>query len=193
LERVKLIFALGSGVMPFIEDCWPGKTSRYKRKVIGGEFDINGNRSVPLVVETKDERQDIVLIGLPSRVKADDISASVEYALGTKSGSQALLVGTARDMRPFLPKDPRVGSRYQPIIGVTGISWGMLIRNKEESILKISPDGAGTATSFMNELISLVWNFERETQDGGKLCSAKRQYEGTWRDPWDRFYSAVST
>lgn len=186
MERIKLIFALGENVMSFIEDSWPGKTSHYIRKKEGVEFPIKGNRSVSLVIQTKDERHHAVLVGIPELASAEYVSALTDHAMDKCSGDQVLLVGTAKTMKAFLPREPRIGSRYQPIIGIPGVNWGILIRRREEGIL--CDDHSCKSACFTNELVSLVWNLERELREGGKLRSAKSQYEGTWRDPWDTPY-----
>lgn len=189
LEKVKLIFAIGENVMSFIEECWCSKTKWYKRRSDGGELDIKGGRNTLLTIESRGKKQDIVLIGLPEGAKAEDIAAiAAEYSLDENSEEKALLIGTIKEMRCFLPREPRVGARYQPIIGVQGVYWGILIRRKEESILKIAPKEPRGATSFMNELVALVWNIGRELAPEGKLRIAKKMYEGTWRDPWAKPY-----
>jgi hypothetical protein len=175
--------------MFFIEECWCSKTKRYKRGWVKSDFGIEGGRRTMLTIESGGEKKDIVLIGMPDEAKTEDIARIVaEYALNDSSEDEALLVGTAKEMKRFLPRDPRVSSRYQPIIGVPGVSWGILIRRKEESILKMAAEESHKATGFMNELTALVWNIERELSPGGKLLIARKMYEGTWRDPWERPY-----
>ena len=189
MERVKLILALGESVKSFIEECWCSRTKWYKRKLAGGNLNAKSGRNTLLTIESCKKSQDIVLIGLPEGAKAEDIAAiAAEYALDENSEEKALLVGTIKEMRRFLPREPRIGARYQPIIGVQGVYWGILIRRKEESILKITPDEPRGAVSFMNELVALIWNIGRELGPEGKLRMARKMYEGTWRDPWEKPY-----
>lgn len=182
LKRIGLIIVFGEGIMSLLERNWCTNTKKFKRKMTNG-FEIMGYSSMCASIKSNEENHDVLVIRLPSRLSEEKIAEVIKYAGEGLSADEVMFIGNIPDMKRFLPKEPRIGSRYQPLIGIDVANWGLLIKDHEQMLVN-KKNEQKFEINLLNELVSATWNLEREIFPGGFLYVAKKMYEGTWRDPW---------
>jgi len=179
--ELKLLIAVNEELSLKLRTLWSNShTKKFDRKT-SDLYICKGLKIKNLIIQSRfsKESKKITTVFPEPKDDLNKVINTICEKIGLIKANEIMVAGNVSELRPFLPREPRISSRYQPLININA-SWELLIRNEHQlHDFKFTKD-------LINELTSLIWNFNREVSSNGRLCTARKMYKRTWRDPWTK-------